>query len=37
MRSTEVINSSDQHFLLQTGNQFDFGTSDYEFGSDDWE
>jgi integrase len=37
MRSTELINPSDQHFLSQTGNQFDSGTSDYEFGSDDWE
>jgi integrase len=36
-RSTESINPSDQRFFFQTGNQVDSGTSDYEFGSDDWE
>ena len=30
-RSNELINPSDLRFFLQTGNQIDSGTSDYEF------
>lgn len=29
--STESFNPSEQRFFLQTGNQVDSGTSDYEF------
>ena len=32
-RSAESIKPSDLRFFLQTGNQVDSGTSDYEFGS----
>ena len=33
VQSTDVNNAPDQRFYLQSGNQVDSGTSNYEFGA----